>query len=58
LDHSTGTHVDSVGRDTTVEFAWIGCEGLALLEGVFAIVEGLEAKDFDDAYGHADSGVL
>jgi hypothetical protein len=58
LDHGTATHVDGIGSHAAIEFARVGCEGLALLEGVFAIIEGLEAEDFDDADGHADGGVL
>lgn len=49
LDHGAASHVDGVGAHAAVEFAGVEGEGLALLEGVFAVVEGLEAENFDDA---------
>ena len=58
LDHGAGSHVDGVGADAAVEFAGVHGEGLALLDHVFAVVEGLEADYFDDTDGHADGGVL
>lgn len=58
LDHGAGSHVDAVCADAAVEFAWVGGEGLALLDHVFGVVEGLEAEDFDYSHCHSYCGIF
>ena len=58
LDHGAGPHIDAVGPDAAVQLARVEGQGLALLEHVLPVVEGLQAQDLDDPNRHADGGVL